>query len=481
MNRSKVILVFILLVFLGTLLSNSVTASEREQVVQFTAPVLVVNASFLNVRTGPAVGYPVLITVVGGTELPVLAVASDFVWYQVSTIAGTGWVNVEFTLPRGDFTNVPVIQLSDIIDPSIATLPAVVTVTPGAVVAVAGGSTTTTGGIPCTLTSATLNTNSSNLYLQADYNSVVIGVLFFQSSTADYPVVGGSGQFVQLVVPGIGTGFVDSAHVILHPSGATNMTVVVLTGDAFVTSPPFSPSNPLFVPAGTEAFVVGSVGRTLELQFVDGNRAFVDQSITRVRTELASDAQTDCVPGTTVGGTTTTTTNATPGAVTVIEPDVTDGPHVVINTGFLNIRSGPGSEYSVVITLPGGTTLRVIGIASDGVWFLVSGGFGQGWVNAEFVLFRGSIDIVPVIDLTTFNAGTLAQPVIVVASSVVLYAAPGVNFGTIGTLVGPIEVPIVARTADNTWLQVSTTLGFGWVLSTQVSVRGDLTLVPVVS
>jgi uncharacterized protein YraI len=316
--------------------------------------------------------------------------------------------------------------------------------------------------------------------LQADFNSVVIGILFFQSSTADYPVVGGSGQFVQLVVPGIGTGYVDSSHIILHPSGATNMTVVVLTSDAFITSAPFSATNPLFVPVGTEAFVVGSVGRTLELQFVDGNRAFVDSSSTRVRTELDSDRLTDCVPGTTVGGT-TTGAGATPGAVTVVQPDVTDGPHVVINTGFLNIRSGPGSQYSVVITLPGGTTLPVLGIASDGVWFLVGGAFGQGWANAEFVLFRGSIDIVPVIDLNSFNAGTLSQPVVVVASSVVLYAAPGVNFGTIGSLVGPIEVPIVARTADGTWLQVSTTLGFGWVLASQVSVRGDLTLVPVVS
>src|SRR5690606_21317525 len=44
---------------------------------------------------------------VGGTELPVLGVAQDRVWYQVSTIVGVGWVNVQFTLPRGDFTNVP--------------------------------------------------------------------------------------------------------------------------------------------------------------------------------------------------------------------------------------------------------------------------------------------------------------------------------------------------------------------------------------
>jgi uncharacterized protein YraI len=62
-----------------------------------------------------------------------------------------------------------------------------------------------------------------------------------------------------------------------------------------------------------------------------------------------------------------------------------------------------------------------------------------------------------------------------------LYVAPGTNFGSIGSIGGPGEVAIVARTADSTWLQVSTDVGFGWILASQVIVRGNISQVPVVS
>jgi len=73
-------------------------------------------------------------------------------------------------------------------------------------------------------------------------------------------------------------------------------------------------------------------------------------------------------------------------------------PHIIINTGFLNVRTGPGSQFGVLATYPGGSELPVLGIAKDGVWFLVEGPFGQGWINSEFTVFRGSITSVPIIN-----------------------------------------------------------------------------------
>jgi uncharacterized protein YraI len=77
--------------------------------------------------------------------------------------------------------------------------------------------------------------------------------------------------------------------------------------------------------------------------------------------------------------------------------------------------------------------------------------------------------------------GVLSNPVAVIATGpITVYAAPGPNFGAIGALSGPIEVPIVARTADGAWVQLNTSLGFGWVLAEQVVVRGDTSLIPIV-
>ena len=90
--RSKLFSVILVIVFsLGMLAWGQIAiAAPEQQQAQFVAPRLVVNSSFLNVRTGPGIQYNVLITVVGGTELPVLARVSDNVWFQVSTVVGVG-------------------------------------------------------------------------------------------------------------------------------------------------------------------------------------------------------------------------------------------------------------------------------------------------------------------------------------------------------------------------------------------------------
>ena len=105
-----VLLTLVVALMLGLVVSMPVIAQTDTGRVTFAQPKLVVNTSFLNVRTGPGVSYPILATVVGGSELPVLGAAGDDVWYQVSTEVGAGWVNITFTLPRGDFTNVAYID-----------------------------------------------------------------------------------------------------------------------------------------------------------------------------------------------------------------------------------------------------------------------------------------------------------------------------------------------------------------------------------
>ncbi|MBC7870682.1 MAG: SH3 domain-containing protein, partial [Chitinophagaceae bacterium] len=110
--KSKALLILVMIsLLLGVFVSGSVLAGDRQQQTRFVAPILVANTSFLNVRSGPGVQFTVTVTVVGGTELPVLGVASDLTWYQISTIVGPGWVNVQYTLPRGDFSNVPFVSV----------------------------------------------------------------------------------------------------------------------------------------------------------------------------------------------------------------------------------------------------------------------------------------------------------------------------------------------------------------------------------
>jgi len=84
---------------------------------------------------------------------------------------------------------------------------------------------------------------------------------------------------------------------------------------------------------------------------------------------------------------------------TAVTSVVTSAARVVVNTPNLNVRSGPSAQFSVVATVSGGTELAVLGVADDGVWYLVDGTFGRGWLNNEFVLFRGDYNAVPVLNI----------------------------------------------------------------------------------
>lgn len=73
-------------------------------------------------------------------------------------------------------------------------------------------------------------------------------------------------------------------------------------------------------------------------------------------------------------------------------------PIAVVNTGNLNVRSGPGPQFSILGSVPGGTVLPVDGVTPDQAWFLVSSPYGAGWVDGEFVVFRGAVASVPILD-----------------------------------------------------------------------------------
>ncbi|MBL8144829.1 MAG: SH3 domain-containing protein [Anaerolineae bacterium] len=183
---------------------------------QYAAPIAVVNTGNLNVRSGPGPQFSVITTVPGGAQLPVLGFNEDASWYLVTTPAGNGWIYAAFTVGRGDFRFVPVVNI------------------------------------------------------QVLQNSAV------------------------------------------------------------------NPNGTLAIPGGA-------------------------------------------------------------GVVTAPIPELDPG-RVVVNTGNLNVRSGPGPQFSILGSVPGGTVLPVDGVTPDNAWFLVSSPFGAGWVDGEFTVFRGSIASVPIFD-----------------------------------------------------------------------------------
>lgn len=517
-KRSQILsLVLVLTVLVSILPWGQFAVAAPVEQAQFVAPRLVVNSSFLNVRSGPGIQYPVLLTVVGGSELPVLARAADNVWFQVSTVIGVGWVNVQYTVPRGSFDNVPIVSQTQILTTTILPSTAVTLGLPagqggGFAAPVVVASTTTafpstapiTGGRvvvdlgegrvttvnPGERFRATINVEAVNLRTQPEDGSPTLGTLF-RDPTNDYSILGESKDkngtpWIAIEVAELGVGWVEAAKTTFRLSRVSGTVVVLRTTTALTDAPNGSGDNLPVLSEGQEGFLVNISRDSLfvQIQLGDGTTGWVPFSNVVTRTGTPSDmVDTALLPAASTPTTAVGAVPVAPGAVVVIPGIVTaptfglDTPHVVINTSFLNIRSGPGAQYTTVTTISGGAELRVLGMAEDRVWYLVEGAFGRGWVNSEFTLFRGSIDAVPIIHDAI---GLTSVPTAVVSAGIVLYAAPGTNFGAIGALPNSIEVPVVARTADGLWVQINTSLGFGWVPADQIAIRGDATLIPIV-
>lgn len=196
---------------------------------QFTIPHLVVNTSFLNVRSGDGPQYSVIVVVTGGTELPVLGMNSAGTWFLVTTPVGAGWVDVSFTLARGDFRNVPVIA------PTAPQVQTPVTIGLPQSVAMYPLPGTLQTGIQ-TSTNASLNVISVNLRTQPADNGSVIGILF-RDDNAHYAIVGYAYDsrgvhWAAIVVPGMGTGWVEEPKLNIEPGSVAGGTPTVVVPSA---------------------------------------------------------------------------------------------------------------------------------------------------------------------------------------------------------------------------------------------------------
>ncbi len=82
------------------------------------------------------------------------------------------------------------------------------------------------------------------------------------------------------------------------------------------------------------------------------------------------------------------------------------GPTATVNTGALNIRSGPGIGYGVVFSVYRGTALTLLARNADTSWVKVALSNGvQGWVNARYIATSYPLYSLPV------EGGWQPQPV----------------------------------------------------------------------
>ncbi|NDJ60801.1 MAG: SH3 domain-containing protein [Chloroflexi bacterium] len=395
----------ILIVFALMLLVFAPIAAAREaaQQRQLATPLLIVNTPVLNVRSGPGVQFTVVTVVSGGTELPVLGTNLENSWYLVNTIFGAGWIDFDFSVPRGDFRNVPLVEIDDLLSAAaVAPQPPAISIPPTGQV--------TTSGVE--RFRAFITVQSVNLRVAAAQEADPI-TLLFRDDSRDYAIVDRTAdannvQWVAINVPGAGIGWVEADKTQTRLAG-TFRTVVEIVGDVVqvTQSPGVGGTGLPVLLRGDEAFLLNLTdgNQFAQVELADGTIGWIPFDSAQIRTGTTTDnAVAGAQPAAGQQFAASPLNPANPAAVTAqggvalpVPQVAVTIPELIVNTSFLNVRSGPGSQYTVISTLPGGVYLPPIGVTGDNVWWLVQGTFGQGWVADEFVIFRGNRNNVPII------------------------------------------------------------------------------------
>ena len=331
-------------------------------------PHLVVNVSRLNVRNGPGVSHSVITSVPGGTILPVTGIDSGRIWFQVTSPVGEGWVNANFAVDRGNFTAVPILNAPVVAAPAIAP------------------------GTPRLL----VNTYRLNVRSGPGVSFDIIGTV---SGGDELPVIAidANGIWYQ-VQTAAGTGWVNRTY-------------------------------------GVQRGYFSSIGRV--------------------------------------------------GSGTAPAPTVAPGsPHLVVNTAYLNVRSGPGIGYGIITTVTGGTMLPVSAIStSNSLWHQVTTSAGAGWVNSSYAVRRGDFGSLtqPAVTVDTGATLTGLTPRIVVNTHRLnIRTGPGVSNSIIASVPGGTTLAVLGITSNRSWYQVEGSFGQGWLSSGFVVFRGEFSLVPIV-
>lgn len=145
--------------------------------------------------------------------------------------------------------------------------------------------------------------------------------------------------------------------------------------------------------------------------------------------------------------------------------------YLVVDTGFLNIRSGDSIQYTVVGRVAEGTELIVLGRNETRSWFYVQAGDVIGWVRSELTYVRGDLTTAPVVPVV----GEFIQPRLFTFTTNPVRTIPVEGAVVVCDVPGQREYFIIGRTANITWYQVEVDCNgvttTGWIRADRGAVR----------
>lgn len=123
-----------------------------------------------------------------------------------------------------------------------------------------------------------------------------------------------------------------------------------------------------------------------------------------------------------------------------------------MTTADVPLRSGPGSNYEVITTLPNGIQINVVG--KEGYWLKVESKHGgkPGYIDEQFAKPNAPVKAAQAKAPTTSVAGPYRT-----VREIELREGPGTKYSTVARLPADITVNVVR--AEGEWLRVESKKG----------------------
>ena len=135
-----------------------------------------------------------------------------------------------------------------------------------------------------------------------------------------------------------------------------------------------------------------------------------------------------------------------------------------VNTGSLNVRTGPGMQYGSIATLPFGFGVNMVARNTQGSWILISLTNGvTGWVNQQYLFTQFPTNSLPVTDSAV--APTVTPTATITGAFVAnVRVGPSTDNAVIKTVPLGTQVILVGRNYNSMWAEIQLADGtVGWV------------------
>lgn len=157
----------------------------------------------------------------------------------------------------------------------------------------------------------------------------------------------------------------------------------------------------------------------------------------------------------------------------------------VVNTGALNVRSGPGPSFGVVAVIYQGQAVTLLGRYASNYWVKIRLYNGvEGWVNSTYLNTNVPVNNLPVIGPAPAPPAPtqpIANSAVVATGALNIRSGPGVSFNVVAVATWGEQLALLGRNAGGTWVLVRNGPGVeGWTNASYLHTSVPVSSLPVI-